>query len=60
MLEKEPLEGEEYKEYGIASFMGDVKGTGITKALAGAPTVIGGLTSGYVGEGSQTLSLLRR
>ena len=57
LLEKEPFEGEEYKkEYGIASFMGDVKGTEITKALAGAPTCnIGGLTSGYVGEGSKSI-----
>jgi len=56
------LEAEEFdeasfrKEYGVDGFVGDVRGLGAKKALAGAPTCnIAGISSGYSGSGAKTV-----
>lgn len=44
------------KEYGIASFLGNIKDTEIKRALSGYPTCnIAGMVSGYTEQGAKTI-----
>ena len=57
VIAKEPFDDKEFKkEYGIAKFVGDAKGTDVKKALVGMPTCnIAGFVSGYTGPGAKTV-----
>jgi len=56
-LEDEPLEEERLKrELGLKSFLNDMSGLELKKALTGAPTAnVAGFYSGYIGEGHKTV-----
>jgi acetylornithine deacetylase/succinyl-diaminopimelate desuccinylase-like protein len=57
LLANESFDETQFKtEYGIRSFLNDVKGTGIQRALVTMPTCnIAGIVSGYTGEGAKTI-----
>ncbi|HZD36241.1 MAG TPA: M20/M25/M40 family metallo-hydrolase [Nitrososphaeraceae archaeon] len=57
LLQKESFDEMRFKtEYGIDSFLNNVHGTEIQKALVSMPTCnIAGIISGYTGEGSKTI-----
>ena len=57
LVSKEPFDEKSFqKEFGINSFVGNMKGLDAKKALVGAPTCnIAGFVSGYTGEGAKTV-----
>jgi acetylornithine deacetylase/succinyl-diaminopimelate desuccinylase-like protein len=57
LLVNESFDEMQFKtEYGIRSFLNDVKGTGVQRALVTMPTCnIAGIMSGYTGEGAKTI-----
>jgi acetylornithine deacetylase/succinyl-diaminopimelate desuccinylase-like protein len=57
LLTNESFDEMQFKtEYGIRSFLNDVKGTQIQQALVTMPTCnIAGIISGYTGEGAKTI-----
>jgi acetylornithine deacetylase/succinyl-diaminopimelate desuccinylase-like protein len=57
LLSSEIFNEESFKtEYGIANFLGNMKGIEIKKALCGYPTCnISGIVSGYTGQGAKTI-----
>ncbi|MFB5599403.1 MAG: M20/M25/M40 family metallo-hydrolase [Nitrososphaeraceae archaeon] len=57
LLSSEIFNEESFKtEYGIANFLGNIKGIEIKKALCGYPTCnISGIVSGYTGQGAKTI-----
>ena len=57
LLANESFDEMQFKtEYGIRSFLNDVKGTGVQRALVTMPTCnIAGIMSGYTGEGAKTI-----
>lgn len=56
-LDEEPLEEERLtRELGLSSFLNDMSGLELKRALTGAPTAnVAGLYSGYIGEGHKTV-----
>lgn len=58
IVENQPFDEESFKkEYGINSFINDLSGKNIKKALVCNPTCnISGLNSGYIGEGAKTIT----
>lgn len=58
IVENQPFDEESFKkEYGIDSFINDLSGKNIKKALVCNPTCnISGLNSGYIGEGAKTIT----
>lgn len=57
IISKEPFDEQSFKkEFGVKSFVGNLKGLNAKKALVGSATCnIAGFVSGYIGDGAKTV-----